>query len=241
LFSVTAQTDVAAVEDARKAAALLAHPLRPRIVALASEPASATELASQLRLPRQRVNYHVRQLARSGFLRRAGQLRKRNLIEQRYVATARAYVLAPEVVGPLAMTGHRAEDAFSAARLVGLAAQLQSDVSRALTDAAGRGQRLATLSLAADIRFETAEQRVAFTEALQRAIEDVIGRHTSPATKPDGEAGPGRPFRLVIGCYPAPPSRGRRNLHHGENHDTTHKAGASRAHDRDDDPHHRNP
>lgn len=230
---------VAAVEDARRAAALLAHPLRPRIVALAREPASATELATQLRLPRQRVNYHVRQLAKSGFLRRAGQLRKRNLIEQRYVATARAYVLAPEVVGPLAMTGHRAEDAFSAVRLVGLAAEVQADVSRALTASAGRGQRLATLSVAADIRFESAGQRVAFTEALQRAIEDVIGRHTSPAVRPDGEAGPGRPFKLVIGCYPAPPARGRRGNAMERNHDTTQTAGASRAHDQNDDPHDR--
>jgi hypothetical protein len=238
-MSVTAQTDVAAVEDARKAAALLAHPLRPRIVALARQPASATELATQLGLPRQRVNYHVRQLARSGFLRRAGQLRKRNLIEQRYVATARSYVLGPEVMGPLAMIGHRADDAFSAARLVGLAAQVQSDVSRALTESAARGQRLATLSLAADIRFESVEQRVSFTEALQRAIADVIGRHTSPATRPDGEAGPGRPFKLAIGCYPAPPSRGRRGHAMEGNHDTTQKAGTPRAHDQDDDPHDR--
>jgi hypothetical protein len=240
LISVTTQTDVAAVGDPRKAAALLAHPLRPRIVALAREPASATELATQLRLPRQRVNYHVRQLARSGFLRRAGQLRKRNLIEQRYVATARAYVLAPEVVGPLAITGQRAEDAFSAATLVGLAAQVQSDVSRALNESAGRGQRLATLSLAADIRFESADQRVAFTEALQRAIEKLIGRHTSPARRPNGAAGPGRPFKLVIGCYPAP-APGRPALTPLEtNHDATQEARTSRAHGPDDDSHDRN-
>ena len=200
---MNAQSDVAAVGDVRKAAALLAHPLRPRIVALAREPASATELATRLRLPRQRVNYHVRQLARTGFLRRAGQLRKRNLIEQRYVATARAYVLAPEILGPLAMTGHQAEDTFSAARLVALAAALQSDVSHALTESTARGQRLATLSIAADIRFESTEQRAAFTETLQQAVADVIGRHTSPAALPSGEPGSGRPFKLVIGCYPA--------------------------------------
>jgi len=200
---VNQQSDVAAVGDVRKAAALLAHPLRPRIVALAREPASATELATRLRLPRQRVNYHVRQLARTGFLRRAGQLRKRNLIEQRYVATARAYVLAPEILGPLAMTGHQAEDTFSAARLVALAAALQSDVSHGLTESTARGQRLATLSIAADIRFESAEQRVAFTDTLQQAVADVIRRHTSPATLPSGEPGSGRPFKLVIGCYPA--------------------------------------
>jgi DNA-binding transcriptional ArsR family regulator len=203
LISVAGQTDIAAVGDVKKAAALLAHPLRPRIVALAREPASATELAARLRMPRQRVNYHVRQLARTGFLRRAGQVRKRNLIEQRYMATARAYVLAPEILGPLALTGHRAEDAFSAARLVALAADLQADVAHALSESAARGQRLATLSIAADIRFERAEQRAAFTEALHQAVTELIAHHTSPALLPSGAPAAGRPFKLVIGCYPA--------------------------------------
>jgi hypothetical protein len=200
---VTTPVAVAPVEDARRASALLAHPLRPRIVALARDPASATELAARLRLPRQRVNYHVRQLARTGFLRRAGQVRKRNLIEQRYVATARAYVLAPDVLGPLAATGLRPEDAFSAVRLVGLAAEVQADVSHALAGSAARGQRLATLSIAADIRFESAQQRIAFTEALQSAVADAIARHTAATVTPAGARGPGRPFRLVLGCYPA--------------------------------------
>lgn len=189
--------EIAAVGDRRQAAVLLAHPLRPRIVALAAEPASASELAARLGLPRQRVNYHVRQLAKARFLRRAGQVRKRNLIEQRYVATARAYVLAPEVLGPLAADRASAEDAFSAARLVALAAEAQADVSHAVAAAAGEGKRLATLSMAADIRFESAGQREAFTHALQSAVVDVIARHTSPASAP------ARPYRLVVGCYPA--------------------------------------
>jgi hypothetical protein len=164
---------------------------------------SATELATQVGLPRQRVNYHVRQLARARFLRRAGQVRKRNLIEQRYVATARAFVLAPEIVGPLAATSHKSEDAFSAARLVSLAAEAQADVSHAVAESAARGQRLATLSMAAELRFESAAQRQAFTEALQRAVTDVIGRFSAPAVTPHGSDGSGRPFRLLIACYPA--------------------------------------
>ncbi len=68
---------------------------------LAREPICAAELARRLALPRQRVNYHVRELERAGFLRPAGRQRKRNWIEQRYVATARSYVLSPEILGPL--------------------------------------------------------------------------------------------------------------------------------------------
>jgi DNA-binding Lrp family transcriptional regulator len=175
-------------------------------VALAREPSSATELAGRVGLSRQRVNYHVRQLARSGLLRRAGQIRKRNLIEQRYQATARAYVLAPEILGPLAASGHTPEDAFSAARLVALAAQAQTHVARAMRESAERGQRLATLSIAADIRFETPAQRQAFADALQAAVTDVIGRHTAaPASTRSGEPATGRPFKLLVACYPHRP------------------------------------
>jgi hypothetical protein len=200
---VTAIPDLAPVSARRAAAALVAHPLRPRLVALAREPASATELAGRVGLSRQRVNYHVRQLARSGLLRRAGQVRKRNLIEQRYQATARAYVLAPEILGPLAATGHTADDAFSAARLVALAVEAQVDVSHAVHQAAAKGQRLATLSIASDIRFTTAGERQAFTDALLAAVTDVVGRFSSPYHTVAGNPGSGRPFKLFVACYPA--------------------------------------
>ena len=195
--------EIAAIDTSKQAAVLLGHALRPRLLALVREPASASELAARLGLPRQRVNYHVRQLARAGFLRRSGQVRKRNLIEQRYVATARAYVLAPEVLGPLAASAGGAGDRFSAARQIGLAARMQGDLARALRESAAQQKRLATLSIAADVRFESAEQRARFTEALQGALTDAIGRFTTPSVRPDGSPGRGRLFRLVLGCYPA--------------------------------------
>jgi biotin operon repressor len=200
MFFMTA--DVVAVADPKRVAALLGHPIRTRIVALARDPSSSSDLAAQLRLSRQRVNYHVRLLARSGFLKRAGQRRKRNLIEQQYVATARAYVLTPAVLGPLALQGHHAEDAFSATRLIGLAAEAQADVSQALEAARTRGLRVATLSLDADVRFQSATQRQVFTEALQTAVTELIAKHTAPSTTAEGAEGSGRPYRLLIGCYP---------------------------------------
>jgi DNA-binding transcriptional ArsR family regulator len=197
--------DVAAVREPARAAALLSHPLRTRILALAASPASATELAARLGLPRQQVNYHVRRLAEARFLRRAGRVRKRNLVEQRYAATARAYVDDPAALGPIAAGRAAPEDALSAARLVALAGRAQADVVRVVEAAAAAGVRVATMSLDAELRFESAAQRQAFASALQTAITDVIGRYASPARFDSGEAAPGRPFRLVVGCYPAPP------------------------------------
>lgn len=200
------QASVHFVNDSGRAAALL-HPLRLRILEALREPDSAAGLARRLRLPRQKVNYHVRELARARFLARAGRRRRRNMIEQRYVATARGYLLAPEILGRLNADPRQIEDAFSPAYLLALTAQLQSELGRASQEAAAQGKRLATLSLSTELRFQSSEQRAEFARVLQRAVVDVIGRYASPATLPDGHAGSGRPYRLILGCYPIPPRR----------------------------------
>lgn len=186
-----------------RASALL-HPLRLRLLALARQPASAAELARRLGLPRQRVNYHVRALERAGFLRPAGRLRKRNLIEQRYVATARGYLLSPGILGPLAADWRTIEDTASADYLLALAEQVRSDVARASQEAEAEGKRLATLSLKSQFRFETPGQRTEFAGAVRRALVDAIARHSTPNRQDSGRPGRGRPYRLVLACYPAP-------------------------------------
>jgi DNA-binding transcriptional ArsR family regulator len=192
------------VSELSRAAALL-HPLRLRILGALREPDSAAGLARRLRLPRQKVNYHVRELARTHFLERAGQRRRRNMVERRFRATAQGYILSPELLGRLGVPQAQAEDAFSAATLMGLMALGQSELGRASREAAEQNKRLSTLSVSSELRFESAEQRARFTAELQRAIVDVIGRHASPYSLESGAAGTGRPYRLVLGCYPIPP------------------------------------
>jgi DNA-binding transcriptional ArsR family regulator len=173
-------------------AAVLLDPLRLRLLSLVHEPASAAELARRVGLPRQRVNYHVRALAAAGFLRSAGRRVRRNMIERRFQATARSYVLAPGLLGPLA--ARRPADARSAATLVALAAEMQAETAAGAAAAARSGAGLATLSIEADVRFTGAEQRARFARALRDAVAGVVGRHTAPRG--------GRAYRLVVGCYP---------------------------------------
>jgi DNA-binding IclR family transcriptional regulator len=182
-----------------RVAVLLAHPLRLRILAGAREPASATQIAQRLKLPRQKVNYHVRELARARFLRRAGQARKRNMIEQRWVATANSYALSPELLGDLQANPATITDAFSAQYLLALASRSQAEITRAATAAAAQGKRLSTLAIDCEFRFESAVQRAAFARALTESVTALIERHTSPAS------GEGRPYRLIVGCHPIPP------------------------------------
>lgn len=195
-------SDVETITDGSRAAALVQHPLRPRILSLAREPASATQIAASLGEPRQKINYHVRQLHRAGLLRPAGRRKRRNMVEQRFVATARTYVLAPQLIGPLAAEAAEVADALSAAYLVALASQTQAELTSAIEAASAQGKRIATLSLNAEVRFESGEQREDFARALRTALTEVIAEHSSPATNRDGSAGSGRPFRLVVGCYP---------------------------------------
>ena len=196
--------EIESVTDGARAAVLVQHPVRRRILALARTPMSATEIAGRLGMPRQRINYHVRQLERARFLSRAARRMRRNMVEQQYVATARSYVITPEVLGPLAAHEGAARDAMSAAALFAIASQAQSDLSRVVAQASAEGKRVATLSLTADIRFESAEQREAFTVALEQAIVELTARSTSPFTAADGSPGSGRPFRLFVGCHPIP-------------------------------------
>ena len=207
MSTATAIRELEAVTDGSRAAALFQHPVRRSIVVLARTPMSATEMAGRLGLTRQRVNYHVRQLERARFLERADQRVRRNMIEQRYVATARSYVIAPELLGALAPHVSAVHDAASAAALFAITSRAQDDLTRVVTAAGAQGKRLATLSLTADIRFASADQRAEFTRAIEAAISDVIGRHSAPFTTDDGTPGDGRPYRLFLGCHPIPAER----------------------------------
>ena len=194
------------LREPAQAAVLLYHPLRLKILTALLEPDSATGVARRMNLPRQTINYHVRELARAHFLARAGRRRRRHLFEQCYVATARGYVLSPELLGKLAADPSQVADTLSAKYLLGLTSKLQSELSRSVHLAADAGKHLATLAINTELRFTSAEQRAAFTEELQHAIVEVAARHSSPFSKSDGSAAEGRPFRLVVGCYPMPPA-----------------------------------
>lgn len=180
----------------RRAACILLHPLRPRILALAREPVSASELARRLGQPRQRVNYHVRQLAREGLLEAVGQQRRRNMVEQPYQASARAYIVATGVLGEAAHHPAVAQDDAAAEQLVALCSRAQHDLARLIDAADDAGVRVRTISLHGDVSFQSAAQRAAFMRELTGAINGVVARYN--------DAGSGGAFRFLLGCYPIP-------------------------------------
>jgi DNA-binding transcriptional ArsR family regulator len=209
-MTMTLQPHVMEPVDEPARAELLLHPLRQRILTEARQASTAAEIARRLKLPAQKVNYHVRTLVEAGFLIPAGEGRKRNLVEKRYRASARSYLLTPKVLGSVSpddveapTEADRNADRFSATHLMGLTALLQTELSVWLDSVDAEVERVPTLSLDAEVGFASAEDRAAFAEALGDAIGEVIRKHTTPA-RAEGGSGRGHPYRLVLGCYPIP-------------------------------------
>lgn len=196
---MTATAPVGVIREAPKAGALL-KPLRREILAHARTPVSAAGIAAVMKRPRQVINYHVRELARAGFLKRAGRVRKRGLYEQRYVVSAQAFVLAPEMLGVMdATAAPAAADKGSASYLLMLATRLQKELSESWRKADAGGTPLPLLSLDSEFGFASPSDRARFATALTHAMTRIVAEHTVPGRGCDGR------YRLVIGCYPHEP------------------------------------
>jgi DNA-binding transcriptional ArsR family regulator len=184
------------VRTPRQAAALL-DPTRRSLLERLAEPASAASLSRKMGLPRQRLNYHLRELERDGLVELVEERRKGNCTERLVRATARAYLISPEALGALGAGTVEVRDRFSATYLIAVAARAIRDLAVLRSRAETAGRRLATLTLETEIRFRSAADRNAFAEEL--AFE--IGR-LSAKYHDEGTEG-GRVFRFVLGAYPA--------------------------------------
>lgn len=190
-----------------EAAAALLDPMRQRLLAQLVEPDSAAGIARRLRLPRQKVNYHLRALEAVGLVELVEERRKGNCLERVVRATARSFVISPEAIGALGPTAETAADRLSSAYLIAAAGRTIRDVAALEARARQQGKRIATLTLEADVRFASAEARARFAEELADAVARL-------ATKYHDERAPnGRPFRLLAAIHPTPSEGGA----HGKN------------------------
>lgn len=188
------------IDDAGRAAVLLKDPRR-RILEMARSPLSAVEMAERLDETRQRVGYHVRVLADAGLLEDVEESRRGAMVEKSYRASARAYALAPDLLGPLAARLEPGGDRESLVHLLGAVHEVQADLARVLSAHGSPTDRLPTLTLSSRIRLRDAE-RGAFADALVRALTEVVAAHTAPFEDGDGAPGEGEPFRLTLTLHP---------------------------------------
>ena len=170
---------------------------RVRLLRELQRPDSAAGLARRLGLPRQQVNYHVRELEKAGFVELVEERQRGNCTERVLRATARRYVISPEVLGGLGARAGDLVDHFSSSYLVVAAARAIGQLAELRHAADEAGQRLATMALESEIRFATATDRDAFGRELSDAVARLIVKYH------DARAGGGRCFRLLLAAYPS--------------------------------------
>ena len=191
------QEALTVVGDARRAAVLL-EPTRQAIVrSLLVEPGSAAALAVRLGEPRQRLNYHLRELEAAGLVELVEERRKGNCVERVMRASARGFLLDPAVFDVGDVGVGELQDRFSATALIAVAARAVREVAALREGAAARRKRLATLAVDAEVRLESPAAFGAFATDLAEAVAGVVAKHH------DAVAREGRSFRVTAAAYPA--------------------------------------
>lgn len=183
------------IQSAAVAEALLPAQ-RQQLLQHLHQPDSAAGLARKLSLPRQQVNYHLRELEKHGLVELVEERRKGNCMERLVRASARAYVISPLLLGDADPTDVR--DQFSSHYLVAAAARTVRDVAVLRRGADEAGKRLATLTVETDVRFANAAQRAAFTQELTETLAHLARKYH------DTQTAGGRSFRFLLGAYPVP-------------------------------------
>ncbi|MFE2843342.1 ArsR family transcriptional regulator [Streptomyces scopuliridis] len=154
-------------------------------------------------LPRQKVNYHLKELERHGLIELAEQRRKGNVTERVYRATATSYVISPSALAAVSPDPSRSPDQLSARWLLALGARLIQEIGMLLTAAARARRRVATFGIDTEVRFASAADRTTFAEELTQAVVTLVGRYYD-------EAAPGgRGHRVVVGLHQIPAAQPR--------------------------------
>src|SRR3954469_5558206 len=168
--------DVAVIEDTAVAGAML-DPIRTRLLAELAEPGSASSLAARVGEPRQKINYHLRELERHGLVELVHERRRGNMTERVLRASAASYVISPAAMVAVAPDPGRSPDRLSARWLLALGARLVHDVGALITGSPRAGQRVATYGLDGEVRFASAADRAAFAKELTQAVAGLVARY----------------------------------------------------------------
>lgn len=99
-----------AVIDNAAAAEVSLDPMRARLLAALAEPGSASTLAADTGLARQKINYHLHALERHGLIELVEERKRGNCTERVLRATAASYVISPAALASVAPDPGRSPD-----------------------------------------------------------------------------------------------------------------------------------
>src|ERR1700749_458418 len=128
-------------------AAAALSPFRLGLLQGLQQPESASGRAARLALPRQQVNYHLRELERGGFIELAEARPRRGCTERIMRLTSRVSFPRADETAPPEVRADQEGHGFASAHLIAAASAVASEVAelRARADAAGK--RVVTTTL----------------------------------------------------------------------------------------------
>jgi DNA-binding transcriptional ArsR family regulator len=170
---------------------LLRGPRLQLVEALRERPDSASGLAARLKMPRQTINYHLRQLEQAGLVELVEERGHGRCVERVLAPAASSFAVSPAALGPLAPDSRTVRDQASAEYLAARAGEVVRDVGKLLA-----GDREGpTLTLETQIRFAGPRERAAFARDLQQAVERLVSRYHL--------SGAGATFSMVVAVHPS--------------------------------------
>lgn len=187
-----AQSSSNLIQNTQVAAAMM-NPLRIRILEHLREPNSAAGLARILDMPRQQLNYHLRELEKNELIELVEERRKGNMTERIVRATSKSYMV---VLNTAKINPEEVQDKFSAAYLLSAATQLIQEVAVLQTGAQKAKKKLPTFTLQTAVKFANPEQLHAFTEELAKAIAKLALKYQ------DQEDPNGRSYQFHVFSHP---------------------------------------
>ena len=187
-----AQSSSNLIQNTQVAAAMM-NPLRIRILEHLREPNSAAGLARILDMPRQQLNYHLRELEKNELIELVEERRKGNMTERIVRATSKSYMV---VLNTAKINPEEVQDKFSAAYLLSAATQLIQEVAVLQSGAHKAKKKLPTFTLQTAVKFASPDQLQAFTEELAKAVAKL-------ALKYQNEEDPnGRSYQFHVFSHP---------------------------------------
>lgn len=192
---MTVAVDV--VADAGRAAVLMS-PVRQEMLRHLGEPSSAAAIARRMELPRQRVNYHLRELESRDLVELVEERQRGSVVERIYRRRGDSYAISSEALGGLGSEPEGVQDRFSSAYLIALASRSIRELGALQRGAGKAGKKLPTFSLEVDVRFASAARRNEFAERLTTFLGELAREYH------DESAPRGRSHRVVLGSYPEP-------------------------------------
>jgi DNA-binding transcriptional ArsR family regulator len=180
-------------------AAIALDPVRLMLLENLDQPQSAASLSRVLKIPRQKINYHLREMEKAGLVKETETRKRGNCLERLVVATAKYYLVSPEALGKLGAgtpDPNAPQDRTSAAYLLSTFSRGIRDLVELRQRADDAGMRLSTMTLETEVRFRSPSERGAFSQELAYLLAQLIAQYN------DTSATDGRTFRFVLGSYP---------------------------------------